>query len=58
MNSDPIRSLFAQGIKVANIGVADFATDIEAQQAQAVQVSWTPPLDLGEDLNRLLDELL
>jgi hypothetical protein len=58
MNDNPIRALFAEGEKVANIGVSDFATALAAQKAPVVQVDWTPPPDLGEELNKLLDDLL
>ena len=58
MNLDAIESLLVDGVRVVSIGIDDFAKDIESQDAPVVQLDWTPPVDLGHDLNKLLDELL
>lgn len=57
MNTEKIRALLDEGVAVANIGVADFAAAIEAQQAPVIQVDWTPPPELTDDLQQLLDQL-
>ena len=58
MNETEIQTLFAAGARVANIGVGDFAADIESQKAPVVQIRWAPPVELDEDLQSLLDDLL
>ena len=49
---------------VVNIGLTGFYEDLCEQQAQVVQVSWQPPLDvfdtvdLGEEMDSLLNKIL
>ena len=40
--------------RVINLGLAVFATDLAAQDADVVHVDWRPPAGGDEDLARLL----
>lgn len=55
--NEKIATLLAQGPRVANVGVADFADSVAAQEVPVVQVDWTPPQKLDDDLAQLLEEL-
>ena len=43
--------------RVINVGLADFATDLDAQDVDVVHVDWRPPAGGDEDLARLLSML-
>lgn len=45
-----IHDLFKQDLKVVNVGVQSFQENIEHAGAQAVQVDWRPPVDVGADV--------
>jgi hypothetical protein len=55
--SENIAALLAAGPHVANIGVSDFAESLAAQDVPVIQVDWTPPPELDDDLAELLEEL-
>jgi hypothetical protein len=55
--TDKIAVLLASGPRVANVGVADFAESLAAQDVPVVQVDWAPPPELDEELAKLLEEL-
>jgi hypothetical protein len=42
---------------VVNVGIREFAESVADQGAQVVQVDWSPPRELDDDLTALLDEL-
>ena len=43
--------------RVINLGLALFATDLDAQDVDVVHVDWRPPAGGDEDLARLLSML-
>ena len=43
--------------RVINLGLAVFATDLDAQDVDVVHVNWRPPAGGDEDLARLLSML-
>ena len=43
--------------RVINLGLAVFATDLDAQDVDVVHVDWRPPAGGDEDLARLLSTL-
>ena len=43
--------------RVINVGLAVFATDLDAQDVDVVHVDWRPPAGGDEDLARLLSML-
>ncbi len=45
-----IHDLFKQELKVVNLGVQSFHANIEQAGAQAVQVDWRPPVDVGANV--------
>jgi hypothetical protein len=55
--TDKIALLLADGPRVANVGVADFADSLAEQDVPVVQVDWTPPPELDDELVKLLEEL-
>jgi len=55
--SEKIAALLAAGPDVANVGVSDFSDSLAAQDVPVIQVDWTPPPKLDDDLTRLLEEL-
>jgi hypothetical protein len=57
MNENRVDTLLAEGPRVANVGVADFADSLAAQDVPVVQVDWLPPPELDDDLAELLEEL-
>ena len=52
-----IADLLREGPVVANVGVREFAESLAAQDTPVVQVDWSPPPELEEDLAVLLEEL-
>jgi hypothetical protein len=55
--NEKIAALLAAGPDVANVGVSDFSDSLAAQDVPVIQVDWTPPPKLDDDLTRLLEEL-
>ena len=43
--------------RVINLGLAVFATDLDAQDVDVVHIDWRPPAGGDEDLARLLSML-
>lgn len=50
-------NLFSKKLGVANVGLPAFQSDIEAQEAEAVQVDWTPPRDYEPEVIAALKKL-
>lgn len=46
------------GLKVVNIGLQSFYDALIAQGVRAVQLEWTPPVELRQEMAELLDDLL
>lgn len=53
-----IKDLLSNKLEVINIGLPEFANDLEEQGATTVHVDWTPPKQLDEEVDRILDLLL
>jgi hypothetical protein len=44
--------------KVLNIGLSLFAEELRRQGVEVVEVDWSPPQEIEEDLKDILDKLL
>jgi hypothetical protein len=44
--------------KVLNIGLSLFAEELRRQGVEVVEVDWSPPPEIEEDLKDILDKLL
>ena len=53
-----IDRLLALPIAAINLGVEDFAENLEAQDAQVVHVNWTPPAGGDPEIIAILDKIL
>jgi hypothetical protein len=53
-----IDRLLAATLEAINIGVEDFAENLETQRAQVVHVNWTPPAGGDPEIIAILDKLL
>ncbi len=53
-----IGRLLATSVAAINLGVEDFADNLEAQDAQVVQVTWTPPAGGDPEIIAILDKIL
>ncbi|HAI08632.1 MAG: hypothetical protein FI715_00500 [SAR202 cluster bacterium] len=50
--------LLATPVAAINIGVEDFAENLEAQDAEVVHVNWTPPAGGDPEIIAILDKIL
>ena len=50
--------LLQQPLVVINIGLKDFAENLEAQEADVIQVDWIPPAGGDQEMIDLLKDLL
>ena len=50
--------LLQQPLVVINIGLKDFAENLEAQEADVLQVDWEPPAGGDQEMIDLLKDLL
>jgi hypothetical protein len=55
---DPRDDLLQSPIIVINVGLKDFAENLEKQDVEVVQVDWSPPAGGDQELIELLDDLL
>ena len=55
---DPQDDLLQSPIIVINVGLKDFADNLERQDVEVVQVDWSPPAGGDQELIELLDDLL
>jgi FdrA protein len=53
-----IDRLLATPVAAINLGVEDFAENLEAQGAHVVHVNWTPPAGGDLEIIAILDKLL
>jgi len=53
-----ISELLESGPIAINVGLRDFARDLEEQQVGVVQLDWRPPVPEDEEMKRLLEQLL
>lgn len=50
--------LIDQPLVVINVGLKDFAKNLELQGAEVVQVDWVPPAGGDQEMMDLLEKLL
>lgn len=53
-----IDRLLSGGVAAINIGVEDFAENLEVQSAPVVHVTWTPPAGGDPEIIAILDQIL
>ena len=53
-----IDRLLSSPIQAINIGVEDFADNLESQGVDVVHVSWTPPAGGDLEIIAILDQIL
>lgn len=53
-----VEELLEERPRVVNVGLRDFARDLEEQEVEVVQLDWRPPLPEDEEMKRLLEKLL
>ncbi|MEC9272287.1 MAG: hypothetical protein VYB63_05140 [Chloroflexota bacterium] len=53
-----IDQLLSSPIQAINVGVEDFAENLESQEVEVVHVSWTPPAGGDPEIIAILDQIL
>ena len=53
-----IDQLLSSPIQAINVGVEDFADNLESQGVDVVHVSWTPPAGGDLEIIAILDQIL
>jgi DNA-binding TFAR19-related protein (PDSD5 family) len=53
-----IAELLDNRLKAINVGLKDFARDLEDQKVDVVQLDWRPPKPEDQEMKRLLEQLL
>ena len=53
-----IDRLLSSPIQAINVGVEDFAENLESQEVEVVHVSWTPPAGGDPEIIAILDQIL
>jgi hypothetical protein len=53
-----IAELLERGPLAINVGLRDFAHDLEEQQVEVIQLEWRPPTPDDDEMKRLLEKLL
>tara|TARA_B100000929_G_scaffold172350_1_gene136480 strand:+ start:224 stop:403 length:180 start_codon:yes stop_codon:yes gene_type:complete len=53
-----IDQLLSSPIQAINVGVEDFADNLESQGVEVVHVSWTPPAGGDLEIIAILDQIL
>lgn len=56
-HADDARALLEEPMRVINVGLDGFATDLEAQSVPVTRVEWSPPAGGDEKLAALLGKL-
>ena len=54
----PFRRMLQDGPRAVNIGIQDFAETLRSQQAEVLQVNWSPPAGSDQEMLDLLERLL
>tara|TARA_B100001964_G_C14021465_1_gene504050 strand:- start:208 stop:387 length:180 start_codon:yes stop_codon:yes gene_type:complete len=57
-NETAIDKLLATPVTAINLGVEDFAENLETQGAQVIHVHWTPPAGGDPEIIAILDKIL
>ncbi len=55
--TDRLADLLGAAPRVVNVGLAQFADDLEGQRVQVVRVEWSPPAGGDPELADLLSRL-
>jgi FdrA protein len=58
MTENKIDTLLAEPLVVINIGLSMFATTLEEQRVNVIQIDWVPPAGGDKEMQDLLDEML
>jgi hypothetical protein len=58
MEKENKADILQQPLVVINVGLKDFAESLEAQEADVIQVDWTPPAGGDQEMIDLLKDLL
>ena len=53
-----IDRLLSSPIQAINVGVEDFAENLESQEVEVVHVNWTPPAGGDREIIAILDQIL
>ena len=53
-----IDRLLSSPIQAINIGVKDFAENLESQEVEVVHVNWTPPAGGDPEIIAILNQIL
>ena len=53
-----IDRLLSSPIQASNVGVEDFAENLESQEVEVVHVNWTPPAGGDPEIIAILDQIL
>mgnify|MGYP003323780211 FL=1 len=53
-----IDRLLSSPIQAINVGVEDFAENLESQEVEVVHVNWTPPASGDPEIIAILDQIL
>ena len=57
-NETAVDKLLASPVTAINLGVEDFAENLEAQGAQVIHLNWTPPAGGDPEIIAILDKIL
>ncbi len=57
-NETAVDKLLATPVTAINLGVEDFADNLETQGAQVIHVNWTPPAGGDPEIIAILDKIL
>ncbi len=58
MEKENKADILQQTLVVINVGLKDFAENLEAQEADVIQVDWAPPAGGDQEMIELLKDLL
>ena len=53
-----LEELLQQGPRAINLGLQDFAVNLEIQGVEVIHVNWSPPAGGDPELIAILDQLL
>ena len=57
MNSDTAKKLLTGPLKVLNVGIEDFAQELDSRGVETIQVDWSPPAGGDTKLAAILAKL-
>ena len=57
MNSGTSKNLLTGPLKVVNVGIEDFAQELDARGVETIQVDWSPPAGGDTKLAAILAKL-